>query len=35
MFVIAESDTLFTGLSGLLILMVIVWLVIRALRQKA
>lgn len=30
--ILAESHTLFTGLSGLIILIVVVWLVVRALR---
>jgi hypothetical protein len=34
MLLLAENDTLFTGLSGLVIFAIIVWLVVRALRQR-
>lgn len=34
MWVVAANDTLFTGMSGVLIFLVIVWLVVRSLRKK-
>jgi hypothetical protein len=33
MLVLANNDTLFTGFSGVLIFLVIVWLVVRTLRK--
>jgi hypothetical protein len=34
MWLLAENDTLFTGLSGVIIFLVIVWLVIRTLKKR-
>jgi hypothetical protein len=34
MWFLAANDTLFTGLSGVIIFIVIVWLVLRALRKN-
>jgi hypothetical protein len=36
MYVLAESDdTLLTGFSGVVILVIVVWLVLRALKKRA
>jgi len=36
MFVLAESDdTLLTGFSGIVILAIVVWLVLRAMKKRA
>lgn len=34
MLFLAENDTIWTGLSGLIILIIIAWLVIRALNKR-
>jgi hypothetical protein len=32
--ILAENDTLFTGLSGVIIFIIVLWLVLRAIRQR-
>ena len=33
-FILAENDTIWTGLSGVIIFVIVLWLVLRAIRQR-
>jgi hypothetical protein len=34
-FMLAETDTIWTGLSGVVIFLIVLWLVLRAIRSRA
>lgn len=34
MFFLGESDTIWTGLSGVIIFLIVLWLVLRAIRKR-